>query len=219
MVLTTAQLLQVVAVSPELHVLLCSMHHAITDGWSAALLQQELSAAYTAVVQGAVPAWEPLPVQVRLRVFSVLEMEHDLLRSGIYNSGASRMTMPTELYITRPAYPLQVVDYAAWQRKHLEGQVLETELTWWKQTLAGAPPLLEVPWEKPRPDMATSAGIAVPLAIKPGVAAALQQLAAAEHTTLFAVMLSTIQVHNLHQQARRCASEHKRQHLRSCPHT
>ena len=92
---------------------------------------------------------------------------------------------------------IQVVDYAAWQRKHLEGQVLDTELAWWKQTLEGAPPLLELPWEKPRPDMATSAGIAVPLSLEPGVAAALRKLAAAERSTLFVVVLSAIQVQML----------------------
>ena len=90
-----------------------------------------------------------------------------------------------------------MVDYATWQRKHLEGQVLDTELAWWKHTLAGAPPLLELPWEKPRPDMATSAGIAVPLSLEPGVAAALRKLAAAEHSTLFVVVLSAIQVQML----------------------
>ena len=55
---------QVFEVGPQQHVLLSTMHHSLTDGWSAGLLQRELAAAYTAVVQGGAPAWSPLPVQV-----------------------------------------------------------------------------------------------------------------------------------------------------------
>ena len=93
--------------------------------------------------------------------------------------------------------PFQVVDYAAWQREHLEGEVLEAELAWWKKTLDGAPPLLELPWEKPRPDVATTGGIAVPVQLGAEAVEALRQLVAAEHTTLFVVLLSAIQVCSL----------------------
>ena len=55
---------QLVSLSPQLHVLLANMHHAITDGWSAALMQRELTEAYAAVVNGQAPAWAPLPIQV-----------------------------------------------------------------------------------------------------------------------------------------------------------
>jgi Condensation domain len=86
-----------------------------------------------------------------------------------------------------------VVDYAVWQREHLSGGALEAQLGWWKQALTGSPPLLEMPWEKPRPEMATSGGIAVPLRVDPAIAAGLRQLAAAERTTLFNVVLAAIQ--------------------------
>lgn len=56
--------LQLVAITPRLHVLLANMHHAITDGWSAAVLQRELALAYAAVTSSTAPAWAPLPVQV-----------------------------------------------------------------------------------------------------------------------------------------------------------
>jgi amino acid adenylation domain-containing protein len=50
-----------------------------------------------------------------------------------------------------PELPVQYADYAAWQRGWLCGQVLAGELAYWRQQLAGAPPLLELPWDRPRP--------------------------------------------------------------------
>lgn len=130
--------------------LLASMHHCVTDGWSAALVQRELFAAAAALSTGSEPAWVPLPVQI--------------------------------------------VDYAAWQREHLTGAVLDAHLEWWQGSLKGAPPLLELPWDRRRPDMAGHAGAAVPIEITPVVAAKLHDLAASEHTTLFSILLAAIQV-------------------------
>src|SRR5262249_40622355 len=47
--------------------------------------------------------------------------------------------------------PIQYADYAAWQRSWLQGEVLEAETAYWKRQLAGAPPLLELPTDRPRP--------------------------------------------------------------------
>ena len=91
----------------------------------------------------------------------------------------------------------QVADYAAWQRKHLAGSALDSQIEFWKKTLAGAAPLLELPWEKSRPKQASSVGVPIKLAIEPAIGAALRQMAAEEHTTLFVVLLSAVQVKNL----------------------
>lgn len=85
-----------------------------------------------------------------------------------------------------------MTDYATWQQQHLAGGVLDTSLAWWKQTLAGAPPLLEMPWDRHRPDVFSPVGIAVALDVPPDVAAALQRLAADQHTTLFVVLLAAV---------------------------
>ena len=45
-------------------ILLASIHHSMTDAWSVAVLQNELSSAYAATKAGGTPAWAPLPVQV-----------------------------------------------------------------------------------------------------------------------------------------------------------
>ena len=87
---------------------------------------------------------------------------------------------------------VQMTDYAAWQLQHLAGKHLQAQLAWWKQNLAGAPPLLELPWDKPRPDVAGYAGVAVPLAIDGSVTDSLRRLAAAEHASFFIVLLAAV---------------------------
>ncbi|WP_404589114.1 condensation domain-containing protein, partial [Neisseria gonorrhoeae] len=49
-----------------------------------------------------------------------------------------------------PPLPVQYADYAVWQREHLRGEVLEEQVGYWKRQLGGAPPLLEVPTDRPR---------------------------------------------------------------------
>lgn len=81
-----------------------------------------------------------------------------------------------------------------WQRQHFQGAPLDSLLDWWKQTLASVPPLLEMPWERPRPEVASFEGVAVPLTVDRDTAAGLRQLASIEHTTLFSVVLAVVQV-------------------------
>ncbi|HKD03123.1 MAG TPA: amino acid adenylation domain-containing protein [Terriglobales bacterium] len=57
-----------------------------------------------------------------------------------------------------PDLPVQYVDFAAWQRKTLEGHALEQELSYWREALAGAPASIDVPTDRPRPPMQTFRG-------------------------------------------------------------
>src|SRR5215218_1071019 len=49
-----------------------------------------------------------------------------------------------------PELPVQYADFAVWQRAWLSGQTLERQIAWWRERLAGAPPLLELPTDHPR---------------------------------------------------------------------
>ena len=50
-----------------------------------------------------------------------------------------------------PELPVQYADFAVWQRAWLAGEALERQLAWWRERLAGAPPVLELPTDRARP--------------------------------------------------------------------
>ncbi|NEO94600.1 MAG: AMP-binding protein, partial [Moorea sp. SIO3G5] len=54
--------------------------------------------------------------------------------------------------------PIQYADFALWQREWFKGNLLETQLNYWKQQLEGAPPRLELPYDRPRPPIETFRG-------------------------------------------------------------
>ncbi|HLL45638.1 MAG TPA: condensation domain-containing protein, partial [Longimicrobiaceae bacterium] len=89
-----------------------------------------------------------------------------------------------------PELPVQYADYAAWQREHFTGERLEPQLDFWREQLGGAPPLLEVPTDRPRgPGRDARAG-RVPLALPAGLAEELRALSRREGTTLFMTLLA-----------------------------
>lgn len=47
--------------------------------------------------------------------------------------------------------PVQYVDFAHWQRQWLQGEVLESQLSYWKQKLSGVLPTIQLPTDRPRP--------------------------------------------------------------------
>src|SRR5262249_16394138 len=57
-----------------------------------------------------------------------------------------------------PELRIQYADFAVWQRGFLAGAELERQLAFWRQTLAGAPPVLELPADRPRPPFQTFRG-------------------------------------------------------------
>ncbi|HEX7240318.1 MAG TPA: condensation domain-containing protein, partial [Longimicrobiaceae bacterium] len=93
-----------------------------------------------------------------------------------------------------PHLPVQYADYAVWQRSWLTGEVLERQLGWWRERLAGAPPLLELPTDRPRPTVQGPRGGSVPLVLAPDVAAALRALARREGATPFMALLAAWQL-------------------------
>nr|WP_161964000.1 amino acid adenylation domain-containing protein [Xanthomonas arboricola] len=130
----------------EEHVLVVTMHHIVSDGWSNAVLVRELSAIYAATVAGQP---DPLP-------------------------------LPS----------IQYADYAAWQRERLDQARLQAEISYWKQHLAGAPALLELPSDRPRPAHQRYVGERVPVRIDCGTSDALRNLASRHRVTPFMVLLA-----------------------------
>jgi amino acid adenylation domain-containing protein len=92
-----------------------------------------------------------------------------------------------------PALPLQYADYAAWQRRWLAGPVLEEKLDYWRRRLAGAPPVLPLPFDRPRPAAQSYQGANRTLAIEGPLHQALVELAHRQGATLFMTVLAAFQ--------------------------
>src|SRR5438477_1911245 len=86
---------------------LLTLHHIISDGWSMSVLFREIGLLYAAFSAGQRP--------------------------------------------NLPDLPMQYADYARWQREWLQGETLQAQLAYWREHLAGAPAVLELPTDRPRP--------------------------------------------------------------------
>ncbi|HEU4560885.1 MAG TPA: amino acid adenylation domain-containing protein [Longimicrobium sp.] len=137
-------------VDDDAHVLLLSMHHAVSDGWSMDVLFGELSVLYAAYRDG----------------------------------GDSPL----------PALPVQYADYAIWQREHFRGEALERQLAYWRERLAGAPALLELPTDHPRPAVQSFRGAQEPVELPAALLERLRALGHREGATLYMVVLAAFQV-------------------------
>ena len=86
--------------------------------------------------------------------------------------------------------PVQYADYAAWQRDWLSGAELERQTGYWRDTLAGAPELLELPVDRPRPALQTHSGAWLRRTLSGELTTSLQAVGRAEHCTLFMVLVA-----------------------------
>jgi hypothetical protein len=92
-----------------------------------------------------------------------------------------------------PEPPVQYADFAEWQRRWLQGAVRERSLAFWTLRLAGAPPLLELPGARPRPQRPTGRGAALLRHLSPELVLAIQALGHRESATLFMTLLAAFQ--------------------------
>ncbi|MFL6199420.1 MAG: amino acid adenylation domain-containing protein [Thermoanaerobaculia bacterium] len=86
-----------------------------------------------------------------------------------------------------PELPLQYADYARWQRAELAGERLAGLLAWWRERLAGLPPLA-LPTDRPRLPIERFRGAHRSRLISARVAAGLERLAGEHGATLFMVL-------------------------------
>src|SRR5205085_4101557 len=86
--------------------------------------------------------------------------------------------------------PIQYADYAAWQRGWLQGDVLESQLAYWRDHLSGASMALELPTDRPRPPVQTFDGAVHNFALPAALVSSMKQLARREGATLFMVLMA-----------------------------
>ncbi|MGQ6589827.1 amino acid adenylation domain-containing protein, partial [Serratia sp. IR-2025] len=89
-----------------------------------------------------------------------------------------------------PPLTLQYPDYAAWQRRYLTPERLAAQAQYWRETLIGAPALLTLPTDRPRPTVQSFSGGEVPIAIDAELTQALRQFSRQHGGTLFMTVLA-----------------------------
>jgi len=103
---------------------------------------------------------------------------------------AYRQGQPSPL----PNLPIQYADFAAWQRSYLQGTVLTRQLEYWRQRLAGAPALIHLPTDRPRPAQQSLHGAGVPVQLDARLTQQLRALGQAHGATLYMTLLAAFQV-------------------------
>ncbi|MCP4662493.1 MAG: hypothetical protein GY856_44415, partial [bacterium] len=136
--------------APAEHVLLLTIHHIISDGWSLGVLIREVTTIYHAFLHG-----RPSPL---------------------------------------PELEIQFADYAVWQRRWLEGAVLESLLGYWRRQLAGAPPLVELPTDRPRSLRRGTRGSTRLVRLAPSLNAGCKALSSEQGCTPFVTLLAAFAV-------------------------
>ncbi|MBD2234787.1 non-ribosomal peptide synthetase [Phormidium tenue] len=93
---------------------------------------------------------------------------------------------------TLPPLPIQYADFARWQHNWLQGEVLEKQLSYWRQQLQDLP-VLELPSDRPRPAVQTYRGATYPVHISPALSQALETFSQQSGTSLFMTLLAAFQ--------------------------
>lgn len=91
-----------------------------------------------------------------------------------------------------PELPIQYADYAVWQQQWMEKGGLDAQLDYWRTQLAGAPALLELPTDHPRPARQSFRGATVRTMLAPELLERLNALGEREGTTLFMTLLAAL---------------------------
>ncbi|SFN62426.1 non-ribosomal peptide synthetase [Xenorhabdus japonica] len=89
-----------------------------------------------------------------------------------------------------PLLPIQYADYAVWQQKWLQGEILTAQQDFWQNQLQNAPTLLALPTDYSRPPEQSYSGDLVPIHLNADLLSALKALGQRQNTTLFMTLLA-----------------------------
>jgi len=91
-----------------------------------------------------------------------------------------------------PPLQVQYGDYATWQRQPLQQTCFEADLSFWRENLRGAPPVLELPADRPRPSVISHRGNKREFRFDSTLAQDLRQLCRQERTSLFTIFAAAL---------------------------
>jgi amino acid adenylation domain-containing protein/thioester reductase-like protein/FkbM family methyltransferase len=104
--------------------------------------------------------------------------------TALYNAYVQGKSSPL------PPLPIQYADFAVWQRQWLQGEVLNNQLSYWKQQLANAPTFLALPTDRPRPVVQTFNGAYLEFSLSVELTQKLVKLSQQQGCTLFMTLLA-----------------------------
>jgi amino acid adenylation domain-containing protein len=108
--------------------------------------------------------------------------------STIYRAYVKQQTSPL------PELQIQYTDYAHWQAQSLPPAVLDAQVSYWRQRLHGAPALLSLPTDRPRPLVPSYIGRSYSVIVSRDVAGLLNAVGQQSHSTLFMVLMAALSV-------------------------
>ncbi len=137
-----------------------------------------------------------------------LDLEDHVLLLGTHHiatDGWSNRTLIHELVTLYEAFcageassltelEIQYADYAIWQRQWLQGDVLDHQLGYWRKQMEGAPAVLELPTDRPRPEIADYKGALHNQPVPKRLAESLRALSRETGTTLYMTLLAAYQI-------------------------
>lgn len=131
-------------------ILLVTLHHIISDGWSSKLLIREFTRLYEAFCAG--------------KASPLAELS------------------------------LQYADFAYWQRQWLAGDILQQQINYWREKLGGAPAILDLPTDHPRPPIMRYCGADCHFTVPQLLSEQLHTLSRRHDATLFMTLLAAFNV-------------------------
>ncbi|HSU17607.1 non-ribosomal peptide synthetase [Longimicrobium sp.] len=160
-------------------------------------------------VRRKVGEWGALPFDlqngplIRARLYRVSE-DDCMLAMNIHHIATDGWSMPLitremeELYEAfargepSPLAELEVqyADYSVWQREHLAGAAMERQLGHWRRHLEGAPPSLDLPYDRPRPAVQRNRGAIHRFVYPAALTSQLHALGTAEHASVNMVFMA-----------------------------
>ncbi|NTX50273.1 non-ribosomal peptide synthase/polyketide synthase [Myxococcus sp. CA039A] len=145
------------------------------------------------------PLLRTVLIQQDERAYTLLVTLHHIISDG-WSTGVliREMAALYEAFSGGKPSPLKELDYqyadfAAWQRRWMDGPELEAEIDFWRMTLAGAPPLLELPTDRPRPPVRAYRGATHAVALPRQLSESIKALSQKEGATPFMVLLAAFQ--------------------------
>jgi amino acid adenylation domain-containing protein len=121
---------------------------------------------------------------------------HHIVSDG-WSTGVLYRELETlyEAYLKGESSPLQELqiqyaDYTLWQNEWLKGEEMDRQLSYWKEKLSGELPVLQLPWDFPRPNHQTFRGKSISFTISPFLTSSLKKLSQREGVSLYMTLLS-----------------------------